>query len=154
MADIGPMQPHEWTWLLSRSVTTGWAQLTPTQQAAASAVDVAHRVQLMLTRALTAPGATALVAREQGVPVGYIVVSVVPDELTGQASGLFVDIYVEPERRRTGLASQLTAAGEEHLRQLGIREARRWIATQNPASFRHAQKDGCEVEKVMLLKRL
>lgn len=154
MAEIGPMQPHEWTWLVSRSLVTGWAQLNPLQQASASAMDVSHRIQAMLTRAVTAPGATALVAREDGSPVGYLIVTVVPDELTGQPSGLFVDIFVEPQWRRTGLAGQLTAAGEEHLRDLGIREVRRWIAYQNPASLRHAQKDGCEVEKVMMLKRL
>lgn len=151
---IEPMTAHEWPWILGRSVATGWQQLTPEQQAATTPALLTGRVQAMLVQALSTPGATVLVAREQGEPIGYLVVAMVPDELTGKATGLFLDIWVEPHYRGRGVAGQLTAAGEAYLRAQGLRLVRRVIAAHNLPSLRHALRDGCRIERHVLVKPL
>lgn len=148
------MAPHEWSWVQARSLDTGWAQLSPPLRETASRDATAAQIQRMLRMVMAAPGATVLVAREGAVPVGYIIVAVVPDELTGGPVGLFVDIYVEPGWRGKGVSTRLTAAGEDHCRALGLKAVRRVISAHNEASFRHAKGDGCEVERLTLIKRL
>jgi GNAT superfamily N-acetyltransferase len=135
-------------------VETGWAQVSPLLRETASREATAALVQQMLHMALSSPGSAALVARDGGVPVGYIIVAAVPDELTGMAVGLFVDIYVEPQWRGRGVSSKLTAAGDEHCRSLGLKAVRRHIAAHNEASLGHARADGCEIERIALIKRL
>lgn len=152
--EIGVLQPQEWPWLLAHSTETGWAQLTPVQRTETTPQAFTAIVQGMLTQALAAPGSTALVAREQGVPAGYLVVGVLPDELTNAPVGLFVDIYVEPVWRGKRVSSALTAAGEEHCRKLGLRQVRRMVAAHNPQSLRHALADGCQVERYAFVKLL
>lgn len=148
------MAPHEWPWLLARSVATGWEQLIPAQQAATTPALFAARVERMLRLAMGLPGGAALVAREQGEPVGYTVVTVAPDELTGTPCGHFVDIWVDPGRRGRGIGHRLTAAGEAHCRALGLPLVRRVVAAHNPASLQHALADGCQVERLTLVKVL
>ena len=152
--EIAPMNQQEWPWLLGRSVETGWEQISPVLRPGASREATATQIQRMLRMALSAPGTAALVARSGGAPVGYIVVAVTPDELTGASVGLFLDIFVEPAWRGKGVSSRLTAAGEEHCRALGLTAVRRFISAHNAASLRHARGDGCELERYALLKRL
>lgn len=152
--EIGLLTPQETPWLMDRSVATGWAQLVPQQQAQTTPAVVAAQVQGMLQHSLSQPGSAVLVARENGMPVGYLVVTVVPDELTRMPTGLFIDIWVEPAWRGKGISSQLTAAGESHLKRLGVKAVRRMIAAHNAPSLRHARADGCQLERYMLIKPL
>lgn len=152
--EIGPVAAQEWPWLLTRSVATGWEQLTPVQQAATTPAVFARRVEHMLRLALGLPGGAALVARERGEPVGYVVVTAAPDELTGMPCGLLADIWVEPGRRGRGIGHRLTAAGEAHCRALGLPMVRRVVAAHNRASLEHALADGCQVERLTLVKVL
>lgn len=152
--EVGPLAEHEVTWLLERSTETGWAQLTPAQQQSVAREVVTANAQAMLTQALGTPGAAAFVLREGNEPLGYVVVVVVPDELTGQPTGLLLDVWVDPRYRGRGLAVQLSAAAEGHLRARGIKTARRLIAAHNEASLRHSFKDGCRIERVIVSKEL
>lgn len=152
--EIGPLTAPEWPWLLARSAATGWAQLTPLQQGAATPAGIAARAEQMLSQALAQPGGAAVVAREQGIPAGYLVAAGVPDELTGVPTGLFLDIWMEPQWRGKGVSSLLTAAGEAHCRALGLRLVRRIVAAHNAPSLRHAAADGCQVERLVLVKAL
>lgn len=148
------MSPQEWPWVLARSTETGWAQLPPPLQADGGPQGVVQNVAQMLAQLLQMPGGQVLVAREGGRPVGYLVVGVVPDEITGQPTGLYCDIYVESPWRGRGVSSLLTGAGDAYCRQLGLRHVRRWVAAHNQSSLRHALADGCQVERVGLIKAL
>ena len=148
------MTAPEWPWVLARSRETGWAQMLPSQQAQTSPDVFAGLVHEMLSQAMGAPGGTILVAREGGVPAGYLAIGVVPDELTRAPTGLFIDIYVAPAWRGRGVSSMLTAAGEGHCRALGLGHVRRMVAAHNAQSLRHALADGCLVERLMLIKQL
>ncbi|HEY8346464.1 MAG TPA: GNAT family N-acetyltransferase [Symbiobacteriaceae bacterium] len=152
--EIGLMTPREWPWVLARAVKTGVAQVPPALRSATRPERVAHQIETLLPQVLSQPGSAALVAREGQQPVGYIVVTVIPDDLTGQPLGLFWDIWVEPPWRGTGVSSRLTAAGEAHLKALGLKAVRRAISSHNTASLRHALSDGCHIDRISLLKVL
>lgn len=148
------MTAPEWPWVLARSRETGWAQMLPAQQAQISPEAFAELVHEMLTQTVSAPGGSVLIAREDGLPLGYLVIGVVPDELSRAATGLFIDIYVEPAWRGRRVSSMLTAAGEAHCRALGLSQVRRVVAAHNTRSLRHAMADGCQVDRFMLIKQL
>lgn len=152
--EIGWMTPAEWPWLLARATETGLAQVPPALQPTALPEVVAWQVQAMLCQALSQPGAAVLVVREGQQPLGYLVVTIVPDDLTAQPIGFFYDIWVDPSRRGTGLSSRLTAAGEAYLKSLGLHLVRRAISAHNTASLRHAFSDGCHIDRISLLKVL
>lgn len=152
--EIGPLTAGEWPWFLSRSMTNGWEQMNPGLRDGASQQEVMANIREMVTQAVQQPGSSVLVARDAGQPVGYLVLTVIPDEWTHKPTGLFYDIWVEPPWRGRGIASQLTRAGEGYFRAMGLNLVRRFIAVHNAASLRHAQSDGSELERVCLIKRL
>jgi len=152
--EVGVMTPLEWPWLAARSAATAWAHVEPALRAWTTPAAVAARAEQNLRALLAQPGSAALVARADGVAVGYLVVALVPDELTGLPTGLFYDIYVEPSYRGTGVSDRLTAAGEAHCRAHGARVVRRFVDPANTPSLRHALRDGCRVERLALVKAL
>lgn len=152
--EVGLLLPGEWAWLAARSATTALAHVEPTLWAWTTPQAVTARVEQNLRALLGQPGSAALVARADGAAVGYLVVALVPDELTGVPTGLFYDIYVEPAHRGTGVGRSLTAAGEAHCRAHGVRVVRRYIDPANTPSLRHALRDGCRVERLALVKVL
>lgn|GEM_PF-2093690 len=152
--EVGLLLPGEWAWLAARSAETALAHVEPALWAWTTPRAVAARVEQNLRALLSQPGSAALVARADGAAVGYLVVALVPDELTGVPTGLFYDIYVEPAHRGTGVSLRLTAAGEAHCRAHGVRVIRRYIAPANTPSLRHALRDGCRVERLALVKVL
>lgn len=154
IVEIGGLLPGDWPWLLSRSAATAWAHVAEALRPGTSPQRVGAQAAQVLRMLLAQPPNAALVVRDRGSPVGYIVVAIVPDELTGAPTGLYYDIFVEPAYRGTGVSSRLTAAGEAYCRALGVRVIRRVVAPGNEASLRHALKDGCQVERISLIKVL
>ncbi|HLN65256.1 MAG TPA: GNAT family N-acetyltransferase [Symbiobacteriaceae bacterium] len=152
--EVGPLTANEWSWFLTRSMETGWEQRHPGLREESSRPQVMSNIREMVTQALQQPGATALVARERGQPAGYVVLTLMPDEWTHDPTGLFYDIWVEPEWRGKGVATLLTRSGENYFRSLGLKLTRRFIAAHNAASLKHARADGCEIERLCLIKRL
>jgi len=150
--EIGRLAPAEWPWLLARSAETAWRHVAPALRPATTPAQVAARVQGLLVHLLSQPGSIALVAREDGRPVGYMVVAILPDELTGLPIALFYDIYVEPEHRGKGVSRRLTAAGEAHCRALGIRVIRRTVASWNAPSLRLTMSEGNQPEQIGFIK--
>ncbi len=151
---VGFMTPAEWPWVASRAAATAWAHVDPALKAWVSPQAVAARAQQSLRALLSRPGSAALVAREGGAAAGYLVVALVPDELTGLPTGLFYDIFVEPAHRGSGVSHLLTAAGEAHCRAHGARLVRRYVDPGNAPSLRHALRDGCRVDRLSLVKPL
>jgi ribosomal protein S18 acetylase RimI-like enzyme len=152
--ELTPLTPQELPWILERSLATAWAHLPPVRQQNSSPQTVAAATHSMLIDSLRQPGSIGLVARDGPNRVGYILITVMPDELTRRPVGLFLDIWVDPAWRGSGLASALTAAGEQHCRSQGLPLVRRWIAAHNQNSLRHAIKDGCQLELHSLIKPL
>ncbi len=152
--EVGLLTPAEWPWLAARSAATAWAHVDPALRAWVSPRAVAARAEQNLRALLASRGGAALVARTGGAAVGYLVVALVPDELTGLPVGLFYDIFVEPAHRGTGVSHRLTAAGEAHCRAHGARLVRRYVDPANAASLRHALREGCRVDRLSLAKEL
>lgn len=154
LVEIGGITPQEWPWMLARTGATAWAQLSPVLQQSSAPERVASTAQQSLLGVLSQPPNGVLVARVNGRPVGYLVVTFLPDELTGLPTALFYDIFVEPAYRGQGVSSRLTAAGEAYCRSLGVRLLRRYISATNEASLRHAVADGCQPERIGFVKLL
>lgn len=152
--EVGLLTVAEWPWLVSRSAATAWAHVDPALRDRVNPQAVAARVEQNLRALLTRPGSAALVARAGGAAAGYLVVALVPDELTGLPVGLFYDIFVEPAYRGTGVSHRLTAAGEAHCRAWGASLVRRYIDPGNEPSLRHALREGCRIDRLSLVKVL
>jgi GNAT superfamily N-acetyltransferase len=150
--EIGKMTPPEWPWIVARSAATGWEHVLPALRPQVTPEMVAANVRQALWGLLSQPGNVALVARESGRPVGYLLVAFMPDEVAGVPTALFWDIWVEPEWRGKGVSSRLTAAGEEQCRAVGVHVIRRVVATHNAASLRHAEGDGSQPERIVFVK--
>jgi GNAT superfamily N-acetyltransferase len=152
--EIGTLTAQEWPWFLAHSAETGWEQMHPGLRPSASQSEVLANFRAMTTEALQQPGSAVLVAREAGRIAGYIMLTLMPDEWTGRPVGLYYDIWVDPAWRGKGVASLLTHSSEQYFRNMGIKLIRRFIAAHNQESLRHAQKDGCIVERLCLIKQL
>ncbi len=135
-------------------MATGWEQVNPALRDDAKRQEAMNNIRQTTTQVMQQPATRVLVAREGGQPAGYLVLTVVPDEWTREPTGLFYDIWIEPQWRGRGVSSLLTRTGENYLRTIGVGVVRRMIAAQNGPSLRHAQRDGCEVERLCLIKRL
>jgi ribosomal protein S18 acetylase RimI-like enzyme len=140
--------------LLEMSAITAWEIMNPSDKAVARPEVVFANAQRSLVQCLSSPGGTAVVADEGGLPVGYMLIVLRPDEKTGEMQGYLADIYIKPQYRRQGLAKELHRVGEDYLRQLGIRKATNWVHATNPLGKKSSQEKGFRLWGVMLEKVL
>ena len=99
-----------------------------------------------------APGDTVLVAREDGV-VGFATV-----EREGGAyaqsgtRGLVTNLYVRPACRGEGVGSELLAAAEDRLRELGVDTVALEVMAANEGARRFYRRAGYEPHRLTLEK--
>lgn len=99
----------------------------------------ADSVEHLLTRLPADVHWTALLAEEDGEPVGTAQVLTVPDsEEPGQA---LLNVYVRPDRTGRGAGTALVQAGEELLAGLGARKVFSWVLDE-PANHVFAERRG------------
>lgn len=142
--------PH----LLRMAAITTWEIMNASDKAVAQPDVVYANAQRSLLGALQSPGGTAIVADENGRPVGYLLICIRPDERTGEMQGYMADIYLLPEYRGKGLAKEFHRVGEEYLRGLGIRQATNWVHAENPLGRKASEARGFRIWGVMMEKRL
>src|SRR2546428_2358173 len=154
MATIRFWQPADLPYLLHMAGETAW-QITPPGDRARSHPDLIRQAAHQnLAGCLSSPGGTAVVAEENGRPVGYLVVTLQPDDRTGDAHGYLADIHVEPEFRRSRLAKELHQVGEEYLQQLGIRTVTNWVHAGNEKGQKAGEYFGLRPWAVMMAKTI
>lgn len=155
---LRPLVREDLPWVLARAVATGWEQLPPPERLRIPPAAVAGPVRAMVLGALSRPGAGGLVAEAPTAPgdprIGYILYTVLAEELTGLPVGFFLDIWVDPAWRRQGVARHLCHGAEAVLRALGLREVKRSVAAHNHASLALSLQDGARVERLLLTKPL
>lgn len=103
---------------------------------------------------LGSPGGTAVVADEGGKPVGYLLIAIQHNDMTGEPMGYMADIYVEPAFRRGGVSKELHRVGEEYLRRLGVRKATNWTHAHNQLGQSATAYHGFRPWGVMMVKEL
>lgn len=154
VATIRFWRPSDLPYLLEMAAETAW-QITPPEDRARSSPEFIRRgAHMNLAGCLQSPGGTAVVAEEDGRPVGYLVVMLQPDERTGQMQGYLADIYVEPAYRRSGLAKGLYPLAESYLQQLGIRSATNWVHAGNEKGQKSGEYFGLRPWGVMMAKTI
>lgn len=154
MAEIRFWRPEDLPELRLFAVVNAWQILPPDDRAVASIAAVAEAAEGNLMRVLGSPGSTAVVAVEDGRPVGYLLIGVHPDDKTGEPVGYMADIYVEPQYRKGGLGARFHDAGEAYLRQIGVRRASLWTHAHNQLGQRSAIKQGYRMRGVMLSRTI
>lgn len=90
-----------------------------------------------------------LVARSNGVPVGFAMVTVDGGRYEqDERRGLLENIYVEPDARNRGIGSALLAAAEETLRSAGVDVIALEAMAANDAARRFYRSHGYEPHRV------
>lgn len=131
-----------------------WRILPADDQAVSSMATIAASAEQNVHAVLSSPGGTALVAEENGQPVGYMLIGIRPAERTGEPSGYMADVYIEPEYRSQGIAGQFHKLGEAYLTSLGIRRATLWTHAHNPLGQKSAERQGYRTYGAMYAKKL
>lgn len=147
-------QPADLPFLCAAAAQVAWDILPPDDRSRAMPHAVAQSAQADLLLTLQSPGGTAVVAEAAGRPVGFLLVTVSPNERTGLPFGYMADIYVAPDYRGRGLARELDRVGGEYLRRLGLTEAVQWTHAHNAAGQALARRNGFEPWGVMMAKEL
>jgi GNAT superfamily N-acetyltransferase len=154
MATVRFWQPADVPYLLHMAAETAW-QITPEKDRAYTRPEIVRRAaQANLAGCLSTPGGTVLVAEADGRPVGYLLITIQPNDRTGQLQGYLADIYVEPEYRRAKLGLQLHQMAEAYVHRLGIRTVTNWVHTGNEKGLKAAEHFGMRPWAVMMSKEL
>lgn len=154
LARIRLWHPADLPHLLRMAAVLAW-QITPEDDRQATTPQaVALGARMNLIGVLRSPGGTAIVAEEDGRPVGFLLVALQPNDKTGQPQGYMADIYVEPAYQGRGLARQMHFAAEAYLRQIGIRTITNWVHAHNRQGQAASARHGFETWGVMMAKEL
>lgn len=125
MADITVRALDEGDWELFRSVRLRALEESPEAFVADHATEAAEPDEFWTERLARS---RRLLAESGGQPVGIASVGAVPDE--EDAAQLF-GLWVEPERRGTGVATALVRAGAKTAREQGKHHLLYWVGTEN-----------------------
>jgi len=140
--------------LMRMAGVTAWNITPPDDKPHTSFEAVAANARGNLELVLSAPYGTAVVAEENGRPVGYFLIAVQQNEKTGEPFGYAADIYVEPSHRRSGASKLMHDLGENYLRQLGLHTLTNWTHAHNPLGQRASDKHGFRIHMLMMSKDL
>lgn len=147
-------RPSDLPDLLQMAITNAWETLPEDDKRRAQYAAVARNAYMNLLGGLQSPFGTAVVADEGGRPIGYLLVGLQPNGLTGQPAGYLADIYVQPAFRRHGLGLKLHQAAEAYLRQLGVSTATNWTHAHNKEGQAASKRHGLPVWGMMMVKHL
>lgn len=154
VATIRFWQPRDLPYLLQMAAETAWQITPPADRAATSPEVIRQAAHQNLGGCLSSPGGTAVVAEENGRPVGFLVITLQPNERTGETQGYFADIYVEPAHRRGGVARGMHNLAEAYLQRLGIKSATNWVHAHNEKGQKTGEKFGLRPWGVMMAKTI
>lgn len=140
--------------LLQMSAITAWEIMNSSDKEVARPEVVFTNAHHNLIHCLSSPGGTAVVADDGGIPVGFLLIGLRPDERTGEMQGYMADIYIYPQYRGQGLAQEFHRLGEDYLRRLGIRQATNWVHAQNPLGKKASTEKGFRLWGLMMEKLL
>lgn len=147
-------QESDLPYLARMAAETAWEITPPGDKPYTTYERVATNAVRNLYGVLQSPPGTAVVAEDDGRPVGYLLLGLQMNDRTGEPHGYLADIYVEPAYRRSGLAKKLHEVGEEYLRQQGIRRVTNWTHAHNPLGQKSSEYFGLKLWGVMMSKDL
>jgi GNAT superfamily N-acetyltransferase len=142
-------QAGDFPWLTRAATAANWEGLTAEEQ---GEVDPAGLQQMSLDQLQEVLGngtGNAVIAEEDGRPIGFALGVVAPDTSTGDSNGLLLNLWVDPSRRRQGVARGLLQVTEALFRCCGVHKAKLWTPLQNQAVVRLGERCGYVREGVI-----
>jgi len=98
---------------------------------------------------------TGLIAEDDGLPVGFmLVLDSLPDEVTGEDQAFIVYMAVERDRRGMGVGSALLANAEHEARRRGAPYMALMVTEENAAARALYERAGYRTERRLLCKTL
>jgi GNAT superfamily N-acetyltransferase len=95
----------------------------------------------------------AVIAEENGRPVGFALGAVAPDTTTGEQNGLLLSLWVDAAHRRRGVARGLLGVAEALFGCCRVRKAKLWTPLQQQAVVNLGQRCGYICEGVINRKQ-
>ena len=97
----------------------------------------------------------ALIAEDDGVPVGFLLMlESLPDEVTGQDQAFIAYMAVERDRRGGGIGAALLSAAEDEARRRGLPYMALMVTEENAAARALYERAGYLTERRLLCKML
>jgi ribosomal protein S18 acetylase RimI-like enzyme len=96
----------------------------------------------------------ALIADRGGDPVGFTLLTSLPDAATGEPTGTLIGLWVQPADRRQGVGRLLTATAEALFAHRGIKKVKLWTGVHNQGVLRLGEHRGYHVEALIREKAL
>lgn len=97
----------------------------------------------------------ALIAEDDGVPVGFLLmVTSLPDEVTGQEQAFVAYMAVDRERRGGGIGAALLSAAEDEARKRGMPYIALMVTEENAPARALYDRAGFLTERRLLCKML
>lgn len=108
-----------------------------------------------LLRIVDARDHAALIAEDNGEPVGFLLMlDSLPDEVTGQDQAFIAYMAVERDRRGGGIGAALLAAAEDEARKRGLQYIALMVTDENAAARALYERAGFLTERRLLCKML
>jgi ribosomal protein S18 acetylase RimI-like enzyme len=97
----------------------------------------------------------ALIAEDDGVPVGFLLMlESLPDEVTGQDQAFIAYMAVERDRRGGGIGAALLSAAEDEARRRGLPYMALMVTEENAPARALYERAGYLTERRLLCKML
>ncbi len=98
---------------------------------------------------------TALIAEDEGEPVGFLLMlESLPDEVTGQDQAFIAYMAVERDRRGGGIGAALLSAAEDEARKRGLPYMALMVTDENASARALYERAGYLTERRLLCKML
>ncbi|HLO03202.1 MAG TPA: GNAT family N-acetyltransferase [Symbiobacteriaceae bacterium] len=146
-------QREDLPWLAQAATVASWEGLTPAEQAEVDPNFLQESAVEQLRDVLGGPTGNAVIAETDGRPVGFALGALAPDTSTGEPNGLILSLWVDPARRRQGVAKGLLQVTEALFGCCDVRKVKLWTPLSNEAVVRLGETTGYVREGVINRKQ-
>jgi GNAT superfamily N-acetyltransferase len=153
MISFRSWQTGDLPWLSQAATAADWEALTPEEQGQADFAFLQQNAVEQLREALSSGMGNAVIAEADGRPIGFVLGALAPDTSTGEPNGLVLSLWVDPTRRRQGVARGLLQVLEALFSCSGVRKTKLWTPLANEAVVRLGERTGYVREGVINRKQ-
>ncbi|MGE5675061.1 MAG: N-acetyltransferase family protein [Mycobacterium leprae] len=154
MVQIRFWQQSDLPYLLQTAGITAW-EITPEDDKTHTTYQrVALNAQRNVIAILSSPYGTAIMAEDDGIPVGFLLLGIQHHHLSGAPRGYTADIYVEPPYRGHGAGKRMHLLGEAYFKSIGLQYITNWTHAHNRLGQTVSDHHGFRRLGLMMMKEL